>query len=253
MSTPNHAFLHVIKTLFVIFIGRVFLILFFLFGLIACRSVDRNPFDLVNYIRDSKADHGMTLQEIQTTPWERIYAQLNGKGRSVLVLAFRENNHDKWIAADRALINLDNRSGRVISTLGFDNDLLYVSNTQQDPLLSPNTLSNTNEWHRITDWKPHNQSGYALQSTFSECPAETLTFFDFAFATRCVHEQTTMIQTNKRFDQYFWYDLRSGQLIRSIQRLSPSWPELEITHITVIARLIQTRTQLADQTAAQKN
>lgn len=253
MSTPNHAFLHVIKALPVSNIGRVFLIPFFILGLAACQSMERNPLDLVHYVRSGQAVHSMSLEEIQTAPWDRIYAQIKGKGQSILVLAFRENNQDKWIAADRALLNLDSGSGRVVSTLGFENDLLYVSNTHQDPLQSPTTLSNASEWHRITDWKTHNQSGYAFNSTFSECPAETLHFFDFPFSTRCVQEQTTMVQTGKRFNQFFWYDTDSGKLIRSIQRLSSEWSELEITHVSVIARLIQARTQLATQTAIQKD
>jgi hypothetical protein len=137
--------------------------------------------------------------------------------------------------------------GRIIRTLGFEENLLHSSNTNFDPLKSlPNHSSDKPEpltWSRIID-RTDDEYGYPIESIFSQASPDTVQALSLNVESILYVETlnyrapANYLRLNNSWQNFFWY-AKNGELIKTIQKVSPLSESLEITYLSRIARLNQ--------------
>lgn len=178
----------------------------------------------------------LTQEEVQNTPVDLLYVQLGDLPRAVLALAFLEEGEFKWISQDQAMLVTE--QGRIVRTLGLKEDLLYLSNTKNDPLRLPVSQRSGAHWVRRSDWQVGAQSGYRIHSRFETEGEALLEIFGRSIPVQLQRERVRFMDTGEEFENLFWSDPVSGMLLRSRQQLSPHTPVMELTHLSAIVRLI---------------
>jgi hypothetical protein len=185
-------------------------------------------------------DAHMSLTQIQQSTVDVISVKRGERPTAVMALAYLENGQHKWVSNDKAMLIIE--KGRIVRTLGFKENLLYLSDTQSDPLKSFPSNIPDNSWRSLADYTS-DQYSYPLESTFAPGESDSLHILslniDTLFFVENVHylAPANVIHFNTKWQNYYWYDKKSGELIKSIQVLSPLSEPLEITYLSRIARL----------------
>lgn len=209
--------------------------------LTGCAGTYYSYLDTLKLAFASNEDVNLTLQQVRSAPSDLLYVRHGERSQAAMALLRLEAGQHKWVSADNALLIMEH--GRIVRTAGFNNDLLYLSNTTADQIRQPGAINADSHWLRLADWQ-NGEYGYVLQSRFSLQADQRVTFFGHDINTTLVIEQVNYDnQANYlRFDQqwqnYFWFDAASGTLIKSEQQLAPFTERLEMTYISRIARLI---------------
>ncbi|WP_166840794.1 YjbF family lipoprotein [Rheinheimera pleomorphica] len=221
-----------------------------LLTLTACAGTYHSYIDNLQLAFAKSEDVQLSLTEVLNAPSDLLYVKHGERAVAAMALYYIEAGQHKWISADNALLVME--QGRLVRTLGFSNDLLYLTNTTADPLRNSDKISADSSWLRLADWQS-GEYGYGLRSRFEVIPGQTLEFFQQPLQTTLVveHVQYENKSAYLRFDDSwqnrFWFDTASGTLIKSEQTLAPFWQPLTMTYISRIARLIPT----VDAAAAQ--
>lgn len=212
-----------------------------LLALSACSGTYYSYVDTLQLAFSSADDVDLTLQQVREAPSDLMYVSHGERSRAAMALLRLEEGQHKWVSADKALLIME--QGRIVRTVGFSNDLLYLSNTQADHIRHPDTINASSEWLRLADWQ-NGEYGYAIKSRFNVLPNQTLSFFGQSLITTKVTEQVTyaspanFLRFDKQWQNEFWFDTATGTLIKSEQQLAPFGERFEMTYISRIARLI---------------
>ncbi|MDX3773630.1 YjbF family lipoprotein [Chromatiaceae bacterium AAb-1] len=217
------------------------LILLSAFLLTSCSGTYHSYYDTLKLAFNSNQDAELTLQQVRDAEYDLLYVRSGERAQAVMALAYIEYGQHKWISEDQALLVLE--QGRIVKTTGFAQDLLYLTNTMDDPLKRPLNMQSGRKWLRLADWK-HGEYGYQLRSEFQSAGNQPLVFFgksiDSVLMIEAVEylDQSNFLHFNRRWQNYFWFDAKTGALLKSKQLLAPFWHEIETTHISQIARLL---------------
>lgn len=211
----------------------------------SCSGTYLSYYQTLKIALKEQVDAKKTLVEVQQSAIDLIYVKRGERPRALLGLAAIEDGQDKWLSGDNAMLIMEN--GRITRTLGLDENLLYLSNTDIDPLKSiPNDLENVAQiptWSRITD-RSGDEYGYPIASTFSQAQPKTLQALGLKIDTLMFIETVdykapaNYVRVHRSWQNHYWYT-KSGTLVKSIQKVSPMSDTLEITFLSQIARLKQ--------------
>jgi hypothetical protein len=187
----------------------------------------------------------ITTREVQQSEIDVISVKRGERPTAIMALAYLENDQHKWVSSDNVMLVME--KGRIIRTLGFEENLLHSSNTNFDPLKSlPNHSSDKPEpltWSRIID-RTGDEYGYPIESIFSQASQDTVQALNLKIEAILYVETlnydapANYLRFNNSWQNHFWYT-KSGELIKSIQKVSPLSESLEITYLSRIARLNQ--------------
>lgn len=187
----------------------------------------------------------MTLSEIQQSEVDLISIKYGNRATAIMALAYLENNQHKWVSSDNVMIIME--KARIIRTLGLNKNLLYLSNTEQDPLKSLQTLlgnkSKQQTWTSEVDLSG-DEYAYPIKSSFSLASQKILNVFSLNFETTLYTETvdylapSNYLHLNKSWKNYYWYN-QKGELLKTVQKISALSDPLEITYLSRIARLNQ--------------
>lgn len=213
-----------------------------------CAGTYRAYVDSLSYAFLTPNDTSLSLAQVQASTTDLLYVRNGKRPQAVMALAFIENDEQKWLSADEALIVLAN--GRIIRTAGLTHDLLFTSNTAADPLALPLTKLNHARWQRFTDWK-HGEYGYVIESDFAVGVSEVLTIEQQSVATIKVTERARLVTAPHflRFDREwqneYWFAADSGLLLKSRQQVAPYTETVELIFISRFARAVSFETSLS--------
>jgi hypothetical protein len=91
----------------------------------------------------------MTLIEVQKSKVDVISVRRGKQSTAIMALAYLENGQHKWVSSDNVMLVME--KGRISRTLGLNKNLLYLSNTQLDPLkslpIAPKKIHNNKPGH----------------------------------------------------------------------------------------------------------
>ena len=212
-----------------------------LLALSACSGTYNSYLDTLKLAFTTPEDVNLTLQQVREARSDLMYVRHGERSVAAMALLRLEGGQHKWVSADNALLIME--QGRIVRTVGFSNDLLYLSNTQADQIRQPQAINPTTEWLRLADWQ-NGEYGYALRSRFTVTPDQPLAFFGHRLNTIRITEQVSYqspanyVRTDNSWQNEFWFDSTSGTLIKSEQQLAPFTERFEMTYISRIARLI---------------
>ncbi|MEA1063202.1 YjbF family lipoprotein [Apirhabdus apintestini] len=161
----------------------------------------------------------LTDNEIENMPYASQYVTLNGGPQIFVVLAYAENGRQKWVTQDEAM--LITQRGRLVKTLGLGDNLISVTDTEDDPLRQPAQITNGARWARQAMWTEHQQIRAAtLRSSFHWEGKDTLSVGPASTAVRVLKEN--VISERGRWENRYWVD-NEGQIRKSTQLLGPNY------------------------------
>jgi hypothetical protein len=187
----------------------------------------------------------ITLVEVQQSDIDVMSVKRGERPVAIMALAYIENSLHKWVSSDNTMLIMD--KGRIIRTIGLNENLLYSSNTDSDPLKSLSNYSsekpNQQTWSRIVD-RTGDEYAYPIESIFSQASLGTVQALNLNIEAILYVETlnytapANYLRLNNSWQNHFWY-AKNGDLIKSIQKVSPLSESLEMTYLSRIARLNQ--------------
>ncbi|MFC0228042.1 YjbF family lipoprotein [Serratia aquatilis] len=202
--------------------------LFICLCLQACTSSQKNVNDTIYHLLFESSDIELTDQEIQSLSVPSAYVRINGQQQIVMVLGAFENGEEKWVSQDRTLMVL--RNGRVVKTLEWNDNLLSVSNLEQDPLADPRRLVDGASWSYMLSWTEEGlvRSGYA-KSVFHRLADDPLVIGGKRQMYHLIEEKVDVDDLGKSWVNRFWIDPQTGKVTKSLQSLGADYFPIEIT------------------------
>lgn len=208
---------------------------FILLTLSGCSSTSRTYINTLKLAFDRGEGASLSNEQLASRSRDVLYVTVGSLPRAVLVLAYTEFEQQKWISADNAMLVLEN--GRLVKTTGFTNDLLYMSDKNKDPLKLPMTkIQPGQNWQSYIDWSEKLETGYLQRYEIMDAVIEKIEIQGQQFDTKQVTEKVTFFNGDVA-DNKFWYDLTSGQLLKSQQQVAPFWPQVEVVYLSTAGRL----------------
>ncbi|MDR7119329.1 YjbF family lipoprotein [Rheinheimera soli] len=207
-----------------------------LLGLSGCSSTTNTYIETLKLAFNPGDDVALSKEQLAHRGSDVLYARVGNLPRALLVLAFLEHGQQKWISADDAMLVLDN--GRLVKTTGFDNNLLFTSNTENDPLKQEITVIKIGQqWQSYADWSAREETGYSASYKIISITSDKVELLGQVFDTRLITEQVTF-SNGKTAVNLFWFDDRTNVLLKSQQQISPFWPQIELIHISSAGRML---------------
>lgn len=220
-------------------LGRAVLLFLSCCIVAGCAGTYRAYIDTLSYAFSPPQDASLSLQSVAASASDLLYVRNGERPQAVMALAFIDNEQQKWLSADQALLVLDH--GRIARTAGFSHDLLFTSNLAADPLKLTLAQLTAARWQRLTDWQ-HGEYGYEIDSDFMVAGNEVLTVEQYSVNTVKVIERARLATTPNflRFDQQwqneYWFAEDSGLLLKSRQQPAPYTDTMELFFISRFAR-----------------
>ncbi|MBV7260579.1 YjbF family lipoprotein [Photobacterium sp. WH24] len=133
----------------------------------------------------------------------------------------------KWLAADKGMLVTEH--GRLVKTLNLPlGNLVQVTAKTPDPVALGLQLSTTpTTWTRRIDWQPGYHFGYQLTSRFEDKGLVTIRINNITQSARYFVETVNVPSLDLQFDNAFWIEPASGQVLKSRQLIAPGLPEVE--------------------------
>jgi len=209
----------------------------------ACSSTQQAYLQNIKLYLASNEVLTISNQQIIATPVDLSYIKNGDRPGATMALAFIENGEYKWLSGDDAMFITVN--GRIVRTLGFEENLLYTSNLAIDPILEPTVPSiQSRTWTRRidTDVIGANDFGAELISVFSAPQNSTIQIQDIEFSVFEIQEfvsYSSVVNGSKTWTNHFYYDLNTNRLLKSIQTPAPNIDRLEITYLSRALRLVK--------------
>ncbi|CAM3863551.1 YjbF family lipoprotein [Rheinheimera salexigens] len=223
-----------------------------IFGLTGCAGTYHSYKDTLKLAFTTQPDASLSYEEVTQAKFDFLYVSHGDRPQSVMALMFIEQGQLKWVSADEAMLITEN--GRIVKTLGFENDLLNVTAAISDPIINWQQISQQTSWTRLVDWSA-GEYGYSVNSNFSVQTGHSLRFFQRDIAVTKVIEYLSYDSAANflRFDQnwqnIFWFDATSGALLQSQQQLAPFTEPMQLTFISEIARELAKQPQSLESPA----
>lgn len=218
-------------------LARLILCLTFIIFLTSCAGTYRSYADMIRFAFIPGDGASLTASQIRGASHDYVYITYGKRPQAALGLMFIEQNKFKWVSADNAMLVTAN--GRISKTVGLENDLLYVSNLDSDPLQKG--VNSGDSWERIIDWQ-NGEYGYQVDSSFEVFSEQYIEFFSNRIKVTKVVE-TLEYKSSSRFWRFnrtwhnvFWIEPTSGTVLKSVQQLSPIGEPFELTFISEIVR-----------------
>lgn len=181
-------------------------------------------------------DADKSPQEINSLPYASSSVTIDDGAQLFIVLALAEPSSAdptqiqlKWLSSDYVMLVTEN--GRLIKTLRLPTDnLANISNNKAvDPLRMKGKKPNHHTWSAIYDWQPNFRFNYAANLTWNFMARETIRSTVWEKEVDYYQEQVTIPALDVQFTNHFWLDKDSHQVVKSIQRLGPEMPLVEMT------------------------
>jgi hypothetical protein len=213
----------------------------------SCSGTYRAYYQTLKIAFSETNDADMTSAEVTESRIDVISVKRGDRPSSILALAYLEDGQHKWISSDNAMLIME--KGRIIRSLGLSDDLLYLSNLDIDPLKSLSHSAITKHepkqvtWTRISD-RSGDEYGYTTESTFSQARQDTVQALSLNIDAILYIEYVTYkapanyLRLSKSWENLYWYN-KTGDLIKSVQKISPISETLEITYLSRIERTNQ--------------
>lgn len=186
-------------------------------------------------------DLTLSTQQVAEAPVDLIYFSLGDRPQAILALAFIEEGNFKWITADKLMFV--EKQGRILKTIGFNHNLLQLHGVESDPIQSGRDALLSAQWIAKADYQDLTY-GHDISYKITSRKQTSLGIHELVFDTILVEEQ--VIFDNKGLNQKgtdiwtnrYWYEVDSGRLLKTQQKLSPFSEMFDVTYVSRAIRLI---------------
>ena len=119
--------------------------------LMSCSGTYRSYTDMLQPAFTETPDVQLPYAAIATAKHDYLYVKQGEQAQVAMGLMFIEQGQFKWVSADRVVLVTE--QGRIVRTIGLNNDLLHLTNSSSDPLKRRLNSTATASWTRLADWQ----------------------------------------------------------------------------------------------------
>jgi hypothetical protein len=166
----------------------------------------------------------ITRATVDSIPYASIAARIGKGPRSLLVLWEQTAEGLLWLSADG--VGITTHRGRIVKTVGLENNLRRTVSLRGDPIGSPLLAANTST--RLLDLEPDGPFELAVESQYRIVGRRTISVTEIDFDTVLIIEDCRAKTLNWEFSNRYWADPADGFIWRSEQFVLPSLPVFEI-------------------------
>ncbi|MCS3603715.1 hypothetical protein M2371_002950 [Buttiauxella sp. BIGb0471] len=175
----------------------------------------------------SSQDAAIDSNKVARVPYASMSLKVADGPRAFIVLAWNENNTQKWLTADAKMVATQN--GRIIKTIGFADNLLALESSEPDPLAQPLTIKDGQQWASQSQWQSGTFHAASVISRFKWAGTEDFTIVGTTRNYRLLEEQVSATTDGASYTQRYWVDAQTGQVVHSEQTLHPHGPVWSLT------------------------
>ena len=218
---------------------RLLISVFLLSLLSACSGTYRAYKTMYDVALAASEDVTLNYGAIIKAKHDYLYVRRGDRPQAAMALRYIEQQQLKWISADNSMLITSN--GRIVRTIGLENDLLHLTNKAADPLLQPFTINAASGWLRLADWQL-GEYGYQIRSQFQIESGHSLAFFGHELPVIKVTEtlryenDANFVRFDATWQNIFWLEAKSGEVLKTQQQLQPGAEVFELTFITEASR-----------------
>lgn len=208
-------------------------------GLAGCSQKMQDVQDTMSLAIFGHESVHLSSDEIDKLPFASVYAKVEDSGQAFLVLGYAEKTYSnaplekekyqlKWLSANNEMLVTE--EGRLVKTVNILQGNLTASYSDKADPLALGLLKKTTpmHWKRSIDWQPGYYVGYTLESRFALQGKKTMIINEKKTHTLHYLEYVSAPELNVHFENQFWLDPLSGNVLASIQTLAPGLPAIEI-------------------------
>ena len=207
--------------------------------LASCSSTNQAYFNTLKLAFKANQSQQVTLEMVRQSQADLLQVQIGEKPTALMALGFIENNLNKWVSADNAIIKIHH--GVIVATEGFEHDLLYTSNVKENPLTD--TAMVNFSWQRQVDIASVGY-GLVIEGQWRIQQNEAISILEQSFDTRKITEQVTFpktgpyIDTQTQWQNTYWVNSTNGELLKASVKIMPQAPRIQMTYVSRAARYI---------------
>jgi hypothetical protein len=183
-----------------------------------------------------------TIEEVSTSKADLIQIKAGERDTASLALAYIEGDKYRWVSGDKVVFTMHH--GVIVQTEGLGNDLYYTSKLMNNPLAGDNKLAY--EWLRKVDIEG---VGYGLPVSSSwriqgEVTQQYMGYpVNVLKITETVHfpDTTPFIDTGLTWENTYFLDAKSKELLASSQKFSPKGDVYDMVYLSRVVRLLKRR------------
>lgn len=228
---------------------RIPIILLFVLLLGACSATQQAYIQNFKLYFDGQEGVELTEQEIINSPIDLLYVKNGDRPYATMALAFIENEQYKWLSKDDVMFIT--QKGRLVQTLGLSENLIYLSNADEDYL--NNWLEKSavkRRWNRTIDTQLEGRSDYGakLSSSMQLNKNVEIMIQNKAYSTHHIVETVSyesVLYGKGSWVNEFWFGSESQQLLKSVQIISPQMDSVEIIYVSRALRLKTAKTEIS--------
>lgn len=183
-----------------------------------------------------------TIDEIAASKADLIQIKAGERDTASLALAYIEGDKYRWVSGDKVVFTMHH--GVIVQTEGLSSDLHYTSNLLNNPLAGSNTLAY--EWLRKVDidgvgYGLPVSSSWRIQGEVTKLyvgvPVKVLKI------TETIHfpDPTPYIDTGLTWQNDYFLDAKSKDLLASSQKFSPKGDVYDMVYLSRVVRLLKRR------------
>ena len=167
-----------------------------------------------------------TREQIESIPYATITARLEDAVPSLMVLGYIDGKKLQWVASNNASIVTEN--GRLVRTVGFDQNITYVSFVDGDPLSDGRALSEKSFSYGVfVETLGNRPDAISYQCELKPDGREVITILEYTYDT-LVYEEKCTSHKGEKLENKYWIDSKDGFMWRSYQKIYSTDFHLEI-------------------------
>tara|TARA_R110001599_G_C12209138_1_gene656378 strand:- start:508 stop:1167 length:660 start_codon:yes stop_codon:yes gene_type:complete len=190
----------------------------------ACNSVTADSIETFNRALSGKVNE-IPVAQIRAVTADSLLIKAAG-AEALYVKLSSDGGRVNWYGLTE---EVQTSHGRITQLLGFKNDAL-IPLVADDPFATGlMQVTDGTQVLRYVDYPLSYQTGLEQYATYYRGPVENVQILDRVESHQRIDEVIRMPQLNYEAINYYWLDVQSGHVRRSIQHLSPEMPALDIT------------------------
>lgn len=217
---------------------RILFLLSFCLLLAGCSNTNRAYLDTLKLAFNQK-DITASPEKIRNNKADLMAVKHGERYQVIMALPFVEGDTETWVSADKALFVMQHDV--IIQTHGLDNDLVFQSNLNGNPLANADAAETS--WNYITDVEGY---GYGLdvKTRWRRAGDEIIHILSADFNTTVIEQQVLytgakpFYETDLEWVNRYWVDKQSGELLKSEQKISPANEWIRMEFLSRAQRLI---------------
>ena len=190
----------------------------------ACNSVTADSIETFNRALSGKVNE-IPVAQIRAVTADSLLIKAAG-AEALYVKLSSDGGRVNWYGLTE---EVQTSHGRITQLLGFKSDAL-IPLVADDPFATGlMQVTDGTQVLRHVDYPLSYQTGLEQYATYYRGPVENVQILDRVESHQRIDEVIRMPQLNYEAINYYWLDVQSGNVRRSIQHLSPEMPALDIT------------------------